>query len=98
MARVATSVESVPISYVGEPGLLRRKLVALAAMLVLLFAGMVATAPTAWAAYCGHSDHTHWHNAHMDYYHFHQEWNDGGVHYHTWHNHTHGDVFTVICS
>ncbi|MDQ3914977.1 MAG: hypothetical protein M3323_06540 [Actinomycetota bacterium] len=64
---------------------------------MLLLAGAVATSPTASAGWCGHSDHTHPHNGHNDYYHFHLEFNEFGTHYHNWHNHTHDDYFTEAC-
>jgi hypothetical protein len=66
-------------------------------MIVLVLAGMVATAPPASAGWCIHDDHSHPHNGHSDFYHFHSHFNDGGIHFHTWHNHTHGQIFTVAC-
>lgn len=97
MLAVAGSGERVPISQAGAIGLLRRRFAALVLMVMLLLAAAVVNAPSASANWCGHTDHTHPHNGHIDSYHFHQHWNDGGIHFHTWHNHTHGQVFTEVC-
>ncbi|HEX2050641.1 MAG TPA: hypothetical protein VHJ34_08430 [Actinomycetota bacterium] len=75
----------------------RRKVVATVAIFVLLLAAIVWTAPSASAGYCGHDDHYHSHNGHLDFYHWHDHYPEHGYHWHVWHNHTHGEIFTVRC-
>jgi hypothetical protein len=76
---------------------IRRTLIYVLLLIALLGAGMVAIAPAAWAHGCTHTSHGHWHDGHSDYYHYHSHETIGGVHYHVWHNHTHGNTFTVSC-
>lgn len=97
METATTSLGTVGKSEPAGLSFVERKLVALCAIVVLLLAGSVATAPPASAGYCGHEDHEHWHNLHKDYYHFHGHYQDAGVHYHNWHNHTHGNLFYDVC-
>ena len=77
--------------------LTNRKLIAFLAILALLLAGTVATAPPALAGYCGHDDHKHSHNGHMDQYIWLDHYNEHGFHWHRWLNDTHGQNFTVQC-
>ena len=98
MVTETTMVEPVP--NVNRAGLsfTRRKLVVLLAILALLLAGTVAIAPPALAGYCGHDNHSHSHNGHMDFYTWQNHYNEAGFHWHTWRNETHGQVFTVQCA
>lgn len=74
----------------------RRKVIILS-VVVLFLAGMAVMAVTASAGWCGHDDHSHPHNGHSDFYHWHTHYQDAGFHIHEWHNHTHGQIFTEVC-
>lgn len=76
---------------------LRRKFVVLLAIVALLLAGSVIKAPIASAHGCTHTSHSHYHNGHYDYYHWHGHNQDGGIHTEYWHNHTHGNLFQSVC-
>lgn len=66
-------------------------------VVVLFLVGMVVMAVTASAGWCGHNDHSHPHNGHSDFYHWHTHFQDAGLHQEVWHNHTHGQIFTEVC-
>lgn len=74
-----------------------RKLVTFLAILALWLAGTIATAPPASAHYCGHDSHFHNHGDHNDWEHWHSHYNEFGMHFHTWHNHTHSYTFSTEC-
>lgn len=82
---------------VDQTGRIRRRLVIVLMMLVVLFAGAIGMSATASAGWCTHADHSHPHNGHSDFYHFHSHIDDIGAHWHNWHNHTHGQFFTEQC-
>lgn len=59
--------------------------------------GSTFSAPADAANACQHGSHNHWHWTHWDYWHYHGWFNDGGTHYHVYHNHRHGQLEFKPC-
>jgi hypothetical protein len=94
--RTGSSVDSAE-SYRGLRGIKRSKWLVIASVVVLFLTGMVVTSLTASAGWCNHTDHGHPHNGHQDWYHWHTHYQDAGIHFEVWHNHTHDVIFHEAC-
>jgi hypothetical protein len=81
---------------------LRSRLGALLTALFMTVALSVATTlqsatPASAADRCQHGSHNHLHVVHLDYWHYHRQYNLAGVHYHVYHNHRHYQTEHKLC-